>query len=111
MEQTKGVLPYWLSPRQVTIIPISEEQNKFCQDLYNEFIDLDINVNVDLRNERISKKIREAQLLKTKFLVMIGKNEIDNNILAIRKYGEDKTENIKKENFIETLNELKKSLK
>ena len=111
LEQTKGVLPYWLSPRQVTIIPISEEQNQFCQDLYNEFIDLDINVNVDLRNERISKKIREAQLVKTKFLVMIGKNEIDNNILAIRKYGEDKTENIKKEKFIETLNELKKSLK
>jgi len=42
---------------------------------------------------------------------MIGKNEIHNNILAIRKYGEDKTENIKKEKFIETLNELKKSLK
>ena len=111
LEQTKGVLPYWLSPRQVTIIPISEEQNKFCQDLYNEFIDLDINVNVDLRNERISKKIREAQLLKTKFLVMIGKNEIDNNILSIRKYREDKTENISKEKFIKNLNELKKSLK
>lgn len=111
LEQTKGALPFWLSPRQVTILPISPEQNEYCQKLYEEFIDLDINVNVDLRSERISKKIREAQLLKTKYLVMIGQNEVSNNSLAIRKYGEENTRIISKEELISKLITLKNNLK
>lgn len=69
LEQTKGVLPFWLSPRQITIIPINDELNEKAQDLYNEFLDEDFNVNIDIRPERINKKIRDAQILKTKFIV------------------------------------------
>ncbi|AWX69491.1 threonine--tRNA ligase [[Mycoplasma] anseris] len=111
LEQTKGVLPYWLSPRQVTIIPISENQNEFCKQLYDEFLDADINVNVDLRNERINKKIREAQIQKTKFIVIIGKDEIEKNVLSIREYGSEDTKSYTKEEFLSLLSTLKKQLK
>ncbi|PZV98729.1 threonine--tRNA ligase [Metamycoplasma auris] len=110
LEQTKGILPYWLSPKQVIILPINNEFNQYCQDLYEEFLDLDINVDVDLRNERINKKIREAQINKTKFIVIIGKNEIENNKLAVRAYNSNTTEEYTKEEFLNKLFKLKKEL-
>ncbi|TPR53715.1 threonine--tRNA ligase [Metamycoplasma neophronis] len=111
LEQTKGALPYWLSPRQVTIMPINDELNQYCQDLYEEFLDEDINVNVDLRSERINKKIREAQLQKTKFIIVIGRKEIEENTLAVREYGSEETKTYTKEEFLAKLHALKKSLK
>ncbi|WP_373438150.1 threonine--tRNA ligase [Metamycoplasma equirhinis] len=111
LEQTKGALPYWLSPRQVTILPISDEQSEFCKNLYDEFINLDINVNVDLRSERINKKIRDAQLQKTKFVIIIGKQEIENDTLAVRAYGSNDTKIYQKDEFIDMISQLKKSLK
>ncbi|MBN0970895.1 threonine--tRNA ligase [Mycoplasma phocoeninasale] len=107
LEQTKGVLPYWLSPRQVTIMSINSELNDYCQKLYEELLDLDINVNLDIRNERINRKIRDAQIQKTKFIVVIGSEEQKNNSVAIREYGSDKTEVLSKSDFIEKLLKLK----
>ncbi|AWX42521.1 Threonine--tRNA ligase [Metamycoplasma cloacale] len=111
LEQTKGVLPYWLSPRQVTILPISDAQNEYCQSLYEEFLDYDINVNVDLRSERINKKIREAQIQKTKFVIVIGKEEVESGKLAVREYGSDQTTIYDKNEFLNKLSELKRNLK
>ncbi|RMA77417.1 threonyl-tRNA synthetase [Metamycoplasma subdolum] len=111
LEQTKGVLPFWLSPRQVTILPISEDQNKECQKLYEDLLDKDFNVNVDLRNERINKKIRDAQITKTKFLVILGNNEIENNTLAVREYGSDETKIMTKAELVQIMRKLIKSKK
>ncbi|MGX9339660.1 threonine--tRNA ligase [Mycoplasma sp. 1890] len=111
LEQTKGILPFWLSPRQVTIMPIVSDLNDYCQSLFEEFLDLDYNVNVDLRNERINKKIRDAQIQKSKFIVIIGRQEVENNKLAVREYGSEKTEIYSKEEFITKLSMLKRELK
>ncbi|MHA3901134.1 threonine--tRNA ligase [Metamycoplasma hominis] len=111
LEQTKGVLPFWLSPRQITIIPINDELNEKAQDLYNEFLDEDFNVNIDIRPERINKKIRDAQILKTKFIVVIGKKEIETNTLSVREYGKDDSKTYGKEEFVNYLKQLKKNLK
>ncbi|MGC7161808.1 threonine--tRNA ligase [Metamycoplasma hominis] len=111
LEQTKGVLPFWLSPRQITIIPINDELNEKAQDLYNEFLDEDFNVNIDIRPERINKKIRDAQILKTKFIVVIGKKEIETNTLSVREYGKDDSKTYSKEEFVNYLKQLKKNLK
>ncbi|MGX9395175.1 threonine--tRNA ligase [Mycoplasma sp. 1781] len=111
LEQTKGILPFWLSPRQVTIMPIVSDLNDYCQSLFEEFLDLDFNVNVDLRNERINKKIRDAQIQKSKFIVIIGRQEVENNKLAVREYGSEKTEIYSKEEFITKLSMLKRELK
>ncbi|WP_203283253.1 threonine--tRNA ligase [Metamycoplasma hominis] len=111
LEQTKGVLPFWLSPRQITIIPINDELNEKAQDLYNEFLDEDFNVNIDIRPERINKKIRDAQILKTKFIVVIGKKEIETNTLSVREYGKDDSKTYSKDEFVNYLKQLKKNLK
>ncbi|OKL23871.1 threonine--tRNA ligase [Metamycoplasma hominis] len=111
LEQTKGVLPFWLSPRQITIIPINNELNEKAQDLYNEFLDEDFNVNIDIRPERINKKIRDAQILKTKFIVVIGKKEIETNTLSVREYGKDDSKTYGKDEFVNYLKQLKKNLK
>ncbi|MGC7163492.1 threonine--tRNA ligase [Metamycoplasma hominis] len=111
LEQTKGVLPFWLSPRQITIIPINDELNEKAQDLYNEFLDEDFNVNIDIRPERINKKIRDAQILKTKFIVVIGKKEIETNSLSVREYGKDDSKTYSKDEFVNYLKQLKKNLK
>lgn len=110
LEQTKGVLPFWLSPRQITIIPINDELNEKAQDLYNEFLDEDFNVNIDIRPERINKKIRDAQILKTKFIVVIGKKEIETNTLSVREYGKDDSKTYSKEEFVNYLKQLKKRI-
>ncbi|AXE60762.1 threonine--tRNA ligase [[Mycoplasma] phocae] len=107
LEQTKGVLPYWLSPHQVTIMPINSELNEHCQKLYEELLDLDINVNVDLRNERINRKIRDAQIQKTKFIVVIGAEEQKNDTVSVREYGSEKSQIFTKHDFIKKLLELK----
>ncbi|MDD1371303.1 threonine--tRNA ligase [Metamycoplasma hyosynoviae] len=103
IEQTKGNLPYWLSPRQVCIIPITDEQNKYCEELYKELLNMDVNVTLDTRNERMNKKIRDAQILKTKYLIIIGKSEIENKSLAIREFGSEKTTIYTKEEFFKKL--------
>ncbi|MDC8916307.1 threonine--tRNA ligase [Metamycoplasma hyosynoviae] len=103
IEQTKGNLPYWLSPRQVCIIPITDEQNKYCEKLYKELLNMDVNVTLDTRNERMNKKIRDAQILKTKYLIIVGKSEIENKSLAIREFGSEKTTIYTKEEFFKKL--------
>ncbi|MDC8920461.1 threonine--tRNA ligase [Metamycoplasma hyosynoviae] len=103
IEQTKGNLPYWLSPHQVCIIPITDEQNKYCEELYKELLNMDVNVTLDTRNERMNKKIRDAQILKTKYLIIVGKSEIENKSLAIREFGSEKTTIYTKEEFFKKL--------
>ncbi|MDD1372069.1 threonine--tRNA ligase [Metamycoplasma hyosynoviae] len=103
IEQTKGNLPYWLSPRQVCIIPITDEQNKYCEELYKELLNMDVNVTLDTKNERMNKKIRDAQILKTKYLIIVGKSEIENKSLAIREFGSEKTTIYTKEEFFKKL--------
>ncbi|MDC8918770.1 threonine--tRNA ligase [Metamycoplasma hyosynoviae] len=103
IEQTKGNLPYWLSPRQVCIIPITDEQHKYCEELYKELLNMDVNVTLDTRNERMNKKIRDAQILKTKYLIIVGKSEIENKSLAIREFGSEKTTIYTKEEFFKKL--------
>ncbi|WP_427902830.1 threonine--tRNA ligase [Metamycoplasma alkalescens] len=113
LEQTKGVLPFWLSPKQITILPITNDFEiiQYAQELYEELSILDFNVNIDLRNERINKKIRESQIQKTKFIVIIGKKEVEEKLLAIREYGSEVTNEYKKDEFINKLLSLKKDLK
>ncbi|NQZ65962.1 MAG: threonine--tRNA ligase [Mycoplasmatales bacterium] len=101
LEQTKGDLPFWISPRQVTIIPISHDEHleyatKIAKKLENE----GLSVKLDDRNERLAKKIREAQKSKTKFQIVIGDKEIENNNINVRAYGSDKQTAMKLEDFI-----------
>ena len=106
LEQTKGNLPFWLSPKQVAIIPVNNNNSKYIEEIYSILKDEKINVIVDDRNERISKKIRDAQIMKTKIQIVIGDEETKNDKLSLRFYGLDKIELIDKKDLINYLRTL-----
>jgi threonyl-tRNA synthetase len=85
IEHYKGNFPLWLSPEQVRILPIADRHNEFCiklkSNLENKF-----RVSVDLRNEKINKKIRDAEDEKVPYMIVVGDKEMSNNKLALRKH-------------------------
>ena len=88
IEQTKGDLPFWISPRQATIIPVSNEHHLVYAKNVKEILEKEgIIVHFDDRKERLGKKIREAQTSKTKFQIVIGDQEVSNKTINVRAYG------------------------
>ncbi len=100
LEQTKGNLPLWLSPQQVIIIPVSDEQLEYANKV-NDFLRSKlIRSRVDNRDERMAKKIRDAQVSKIPYQIVIGNEEINNNTVAVRKIGAEKTTIYKIDEFL-----------
>ena len=88
LEQTKGVLPFWLAPKQICLIPINHDKHyPLALKLYQKLVEANFYVTIDDRNERINKKIREAQIAKTKIQIVIGDEEVQTQMLALRFYG------------------------
>lgn len=84
LEETKGNLPVWLAPHQVKVLPISEKHNDYAFKVKEELFKEQIRVDVDDRNEKIGYKIREAQLLKVPYMLVVGDKEIENNKVSVR---------------------------
>jgi threonyl-tRNA synthetase len=84
IEHYAGAFPTWLSPVQVKVITISDEQNKYAENIYKNLLDNDIRTEIDLRNESLNHKIREAQMQKIPYMLVIGNKEIENNTVAPR---------------------------
>lgn len=84
LEHTSGLLPTWLSPLQVRILSITDRVNGFCEDLVSEMKGLGIRVEFDSRNEKLSRKILDAQLLKVPFMIVVGDQEAANKSVAVR---------------------------
>ena len=95
IENYAGKLPFWLSPSQVVVLPISEEHNKYAKKIFEELFKEGIKCEVDLRNQKINYKIREHSLSKVPLLLICGKKEISNKTVTIRKLGSKKQETIK----------------
>lgn len=110
IEHYAGAFPIWLAPTQVKILTISEAQNEYAEKLYKEMLEKGIRVELDTRNETIKYKIREANVEeKIPVQVIVGQKEVDNNEVNIRRFGQnDKTENMKKEDFINMILESSK---
>ena len=87
IENTGGKFPLWLLPEQVRILPISQKHNEYCKKLLNMLKISDIRAHVDDRNETTSKKIRDAELNKTPYMIIVGDSEMDSNLLSIREHG------------------------
>ena len=105
LEQTKGNLPFWMSSRQATIIPVSNEHHlEYALKVKERLESEGMYVYFDDRNERLGKKIREAQTSKTKFQIVIGDEEVQNNTINVRAYGSQ-------EQISETIEEFIKNTK
>ena len=108
IEHYAGKLPFWLSPTQAVVLPISEENNDYAKKLFEDLFKEGIKCEVDLKNQKINYKIREHSLLKVPMLLICGKKEEENNTVTIRKLGSEKQETIKKEKLLKNLNMLNK---
>lgn len=110
LEQSKGVLPIWLSPVQVNIIPVNMKyHDKYCKELKEKLFNEDIRVNYDNTDDTMSKKIRNSNLMKNPYILIIGDKERDNNLVSYRKYNSDETNTLTVDEFIEFIkNEIKK---
>ncbi|MCI8546705.1 MAG: threonine--tRNA ligase [Clostridia bacterium] len=85
IEETKGAFPLWLSPVQVAILPISDSQKDYAEKVKDELQSKGIRVDLDLRQEKIGYKIREAQLQKVPYMIIIGDKEVEANAVGVRK--------------------------
>jgi len=107
-EHYAGAFPVWLSPVQVKILPISEKQEEYVKYLYQRFFDAGIRVEMDLRNEKIGYKIREAQLEKVPYMVIVGDKEVENRNISVRDRKEGDLGNMEVDRFIDrVLDEVK----
>ena len=88
IEHFAGAFPLWLAPVQVKILPISERHAEYAQELAQMMRDQDIRVEVDDRNEKIGYKIRESQLQKLPYMLVVGDKEAETRTVAIRKRGQ-----------------------
>ena len=106
LEQFKGVLPIWLSPVQVNIIPINVKyQGEYAEKIKNLLLEEDIRVECDNSEERFNKKIMLSNKMKNPYTVILGDKERDNNIISYKKYGNDETISVSIEEFIKLIKE------
>lgn len=88
IEHYAGALPLWLSPTQVSVLPISDDQNEYAEGVAEELKKAGVRVEVDGRSESIGKKIREAELMKVPVMLVVGKKEVEGNTVAVRSKAE-----------------------
>jgi threonyl-tRNA synthetase len=88
IEHCAGNFPLWLAPLQVKILPISDKYSEYAHYIANELKNNDIRAEVDDRNEKIGKKIRDTELMKVPYLLVIGEKEMNESKVAVRKHGE-----------------------
>ena len=84
IEETKGAFPTWLAPMQVKILPITDAQHEYARKLEAELRKLKVRVEVDDRSEKTGYKIREAQLEKVPYMLVVGTKEVEGNLVAVR---------------------------
>ncbi|MBQ7773395.1 MAG: threonine--tRNA ligase [Bacteroidales bacterium] len=87
LEHTGGRLPLWLAPDQVVVLPVSEKYNDFAKKVCNLLNNYDIRASIDDRNETIGKKIRENELKRMPFQLIVGEKEVSSNSVSVRKQG------------------------
>ena len=103
IENYAGKLPFWLSPNQVVILPIAEENNNYVKKLFEDLFKEGIKCEVDLRNQKINYKIREHSLAKVPMILVCGKKEVSEKTVTVRRLGSEKQETFKREELIKNI--------
>ena len=105
IEETKGAFPLWLSPTQVKILPIADAQLDYAKQIEEKLHKAGIRVVVDDRNEKVGYKIREAQLEKVPYMLVVGNKEVEENTVAVRSRGNAENETINADEFVAKIKE------
>lgn len=104
IEHTGGKFPLWLTPEQVVVMPISEKYNDYAKKVLNSLNNSDIRGVLDDRNEKIGRKIRDNELKKIPYLLVVGEAEAENGTVAVRRQGEGDKGVMTIEEFTKTIN-------
>lgn len=103
IENYAGAFPVWLAPLQVKILPITDKHLDYAYELRQQLFDLGIRVEVDSRNEKVGYKIREAQVKKVPYALVVGDQEVENHTINVRKYGEQQSRTLDMATFVEEI--------
>ncbi len=106
LEETKGNLPLWLAPVQAMILPVKnddEELNAYAHDLYGYLLDNNIRADIDERAEKLGYRVREAQVKKIPYLVILGKQEAQDGTVSYRLHGQQNTTTVSRDEFLAML--------
>ena len=109
IENYAGKLPFWLSPLQSVVIPISDDFNDYALSVYKKIKNSGISCEVDIKNHNLNYKIREHSNLKVPMLLICGKKEVDSNAVTIRRLDSNKQENMLVDEFIKKYSALNKA--
>ncbi|MDA8612343.1 threonine--tRNA ligase [Candidatus Pelagibacter bacterium] len=109
IENYAGKFPFWISPLQTMVIPISEEFNDYAVKVSKKIKDAGISSSVDLKNNNLNYKIRDHSLAKIPVLLICGKKEVDSNSVTIRRLDTNKQENMDIDQFLKTFSALNKA--
>jgi threonyl-tRNA synthetase len=104
IEHTAGKFPLWLTPDQVVVLPISEKFNDYARKVAKELFLQDVRVTVDDRNEKIGRKIRDNELKRIPYLLVVGEKEMETGVVAVRKQGEGDKGTMTPEEFAAMIN-------
>ncbi len=104
IEHTAGKFPLWLTPEQAVILPISEKYNDYAKKVLNFLNNYDIRTLIDDRNEKIGKKIRDNELKRIPYLLIVGEKEFENETVSVRIQGEGDKGSMKLDEFAEFIN-------
>ena len=106
LEETKGALPLWLAPIQLSVIPVNSEYHlEYASELYELLKNAGYRVELDSRNEKLGYKLREAVMKKVPYMLIIGQKEVDNKNVSFRRSGSEETITVSYEEFINILKE------
>lgn len=106
IEHYAGVFPLWLSPVQVNVLPVvSSYHGDYAKEIYDYLIENDIRCEIDSRDEKLGYRLREAQIKKIPYTLILGEEECNNKTISYRKYGSKDTFTTTKEEFLNLLKE------
>ena len=108
IEHTSGNFPLWLIPNQVTILPISEKFTEYSNKVLKLMKNYEIRAHIDVRTETIGKRIRETEISKVPFMLIIGEKEKNNNSVSVRKHGGENLGSMEIKSFCELIKTLLK---
>ena len=103
LEHTGGDLPFWLAPKQVNIIPISDKHQNYSEELMNDLINLGYRAHLDNTNERLGQKIRNSEMKKIPVMIIVGDKEIESNSVSVRTRSLGDLGSLSKDELIEKL--------
>ena len=109
IENYSGKLPFWISPLQTVVIPVSDEFDEYSKKVNKQLIDAGFSSEVDLKNHNLNYKIRDHSLSKVPILLICGKKEVDSNSVTIRRLDSNKQENMQLKDFLKKFSALSKA--